>query len=48
MHSYLTLKKHVVEIREKLKYETTHNKIKTCEKLLKTINYGYLKVDFML
>jgi len=31
-----------------LKYETTQNKIKICEKLLKSIRYGYLKVDFKL
>jgi len=31
-----------------IKYETTKNKIKICEKLLKTIKHGYLKVNFIL
>jgi len=29
-----------------IKYKTTKNKIKICEKLLKTIKYVYLKVNF--
>jgi len=32
----------------KIKYETIQNKIKICEKLLKTIKHGYLKVNFIL
>jgi len=31
-----------------IKYETTQNKINICEKLLNTIKYGYLKVNFIL
>jgi len=31
-----------------IKYETTKNKNKICEKLLKTIKYGYLIVNFIL
>jgi len=31
-----------------IKYETTQNKIKKCDKLLKAIKYGYLKFNFIL
>jgi hypothetical protein len=31
-----------------IKYEITQNKFKICEKLLKTIKHGYLKVKFIL
>ena len=31
-----------------IKYETTQNKIKICEKLLNSINYGYLIVNLIL
>jgi len=31
-----------------IKYKTTQNKIKICEKLLKIIKYDYLKVIFIL
>ena len=31
-----------------IKYEITQNKIRTCEKLLKTIKYYYLKVNFII
>jgi len=30
-----------------IKYETTKNKIKICEKLLERIKHGYLKVNFI-
>jgi len=31
-----------------IKYETTPDEIKICEKLQKSIKYGYLKVNFIL
>jgi len=31
-----------------MKYETTQDKIKISEKLLKSIKYSYLKVNFIL
>jgi len=42
------LKKKYIVLKPIIKYETTPDKIKICEKLLKSIKYGYLKVNFIL
>jgi len=44
---YSQFHKHIV-LKSIIKYETTQNKIKICEKLQKLIKYGHLKVNFIV
>jgi hypothetical protein len=44
---YSQFRKHIV-LNPIIKYETIQYKIKICEKLQKTLNYDYLKVNFIL